>query len=90
MTHYKFDTQLEDSTLSINTTLEENTSLLEKKMHTKCEETANLFDSKLQQLSVTQTAELCHHDKHIADQHEAFIDDIEITMDDLRDGMCLM
>ena len=89
-THSKFDTKLEENTSLMNATFEENTSSLENKIYTKCEENANLFDSKLQQLSVTQTAELCHHTKHIADQHEAFIDDIKITMDDLRDDMCLM
>ena len=67
--HSKFDAKLEENTSFMNTTFEENTSSLEKKMHTKCEETANLFDSKLQKLAVTQTAELCHHTKHVADQH---------------------
>ena len=84
-THSKFDAKLEENTSFMNTTFEENTSSLEKKIHAKCEETATLFDSKLQKLLVTQTAELCHDAKHIADQHEAFIDDIKITMDDLRD-----
>ena len=66
-------------------TVEETTSLLGQQLNAKCVETATHFDSKLQKLSATQTTELCHHTKHVADQHEVIIDDIKITMDDIRD-----
>ena len=59
-------------------------------MNTKCEENTIFFESKLQQLSVNQTAELCNRAKHASNQHDAFIDDVKVTMEDLRDDTCLM
>ena len=88
--HSKYDTKFEKNTSLMNTKFEENASLLEKKMNRKCEENTVFFESKLQQLLVNQTAESRHHTKHIADQHDALIDDIKVTMDDLRDDICIV
>ena len=50
----------------------------------------NKVNRNLEQLTINNTAELCNHTKHIANQKEALIDETEVTRDDLRDDICIM
>ena len=86
----KFDTKFEENTSLMNSKFEQNDSLFENKMNTKFEQNTSLFESKLQQLSSNKTIELHNHAKHIDNQHDAHINEMKVTMDDLRDEICIV